>query len=73
MAMLVLTRLHLLTPEQVAGRDVEPARARLHQLIAGDREAIHIAATGCQECASAGMAATSATTISNATPINGTR
>ncbi len=46
MAMVVLTRLHLLTPEQVAGWDVEPARARLHQLIAGDREAIHIAATG---------------------------
>jgi hypothetical protein len=42
MAMVVLTRLHLLTPEQVAGRDVEPARARVHQLIAGDREAIHL-------------------------------
>src|SRR5262245_63577467 len=37
MAMVVLTRLHLLTLEHVAGWDVEPARARLHQLIAGDR------------------------------------
>ena len=46
MAMVVLTRLHLLTAEQVAGRDVEPARARLHQLSAGDREAIHTAAAG---------------------------
>ena len=44
MAMVVLTRLHLLTLEQIAGRDVEPAGSRLHQLIAGDREAIHIAA-----------------------------
>jgi hypothetical protein len=41
-AMAVLTRLHLLTLEQVAGRDVKPARTRLHQLIAGDREAIHV-------------------------------
>jgi hypothetical protein len=67
-AMLVLTRLHLLTLEQVAGRDVKPVRTRLHQLIAGDREAIHVAAAGCgyQECASAGMAATNAATISNA-------
>src|SRR5262245_55281693 len=46
MAMVVLTRLHLLTREQVAGRDVEPARALLHKLIAGNREAIHIAAAG---------------------------
>ena len=45
-AMVVLTRLHLLTLEQVAGRDVKPARTRLHQLIAGDREAIHVAAAG---------------------------
>src|SRR6516165_7864012 len=44
MAMGVLTRLHLLTLEQVAGRDIKPARTRLHQLIAGDREAIHVAA-----------------------------
>src|SRR5262245_34191639 len=46
MAMLVLTRLHLFTLEHVAGRDVKPARTRLHQLIAGDREAIHVAAAG---------------------------
>ena len=45
-AMVVLTRLHLLTLEQVAGRDVKPVRTRLHQLIAGDREAIHVAAAG---------------------------
>src|SRR5262249_32345423 len=44
--MLVLTRLHLFTLEHVAGRDVKPARTRLHQLIAGDREAIHVAAAG---------------------------
>jgi hypothetical protein len=30
MAIAVLTRLHLLTFEQVAGRDVEPTRTRLH-------------------------------------------
>jgi len=47
MAMVVLTRLHLFTPKQVAGRDVKPARTRLHQLIASDREAIHVAAA-CQ-------------------------
>jgi hypothetical protein len=46
MTMMILTRLHLLTSEQVAGRDMESARARLYQPIAGDREAIHIAATG---------------------------
>jgi hypothetical protein len=46
MAIVVLTRLYLLTLEHVAGRDVEPARNRLHQLIAGDREAIHLAAAG---------------------------
>src|SRR5258708_39745142 len=46
MAVVVLTRLHLLTVEQVAGRDVKPARTCLHQLIAGDREAIHVAAGG---------------------------
>ena len=44
MAMVVLTRLHLLTLEQIASRDVEPAGSCLHQLIAGDREAIHTAA-----------------------------
>ncbi len=44
MAVVVLTRLHLLTVEQVASRDVKPARTRLHQLIAGNREAIHVAA-----------------------------
>src|SRR5262249_19742839 len=46
MAMLVLTRLHLFMLEHVTGRDVKPARTRLHQLIAGDREAIHVAAAG---------------------------
>jgi hypothetical protein len=46
MAMVVLTRLHLLALEQVAGRDVKPAGNSLHQLIAGDREAIHVAAAG---------------------------
>ena len=46
MAMLVLTRLHLFTLEHVAGRNVKPARTCLHQLIAGDREAIHLAAAG---------------------------
>ena len=46
MAIVVLTRLYLLTLEHVAGRDVEPAGNRLHQLIAGDREAIHLAAAG---------------------------
>jgi len=46
MAMVVLTRLHLLTLEQAAGRDVEPAGNRLYQLIAGNREAIHITAAG---------------------------
>ena len=46
MAMVVLTRPHLFTLEQVPGRDVEPAGNRLHQLIARDREAIHITAAG---------------------------
>src|SRR5262249_585962 len=46
MAVLVLTRLHLFTLEQIAGGDVEPARNRLYQLIASDREAIHVAAAG---------------------------
>src|SRR5262245_42256136 len=46
MAMVVLTRLHLLTLEHVAGRDIKPARTRLHQLIADDREAIDVAAAG---------------------------
>jgi hypothetical protein len=46
MAMEVLTRLHLLTLEEVAGWDIEPAGKRFHQLIAGDREAIHIPAAG---------------------------
>ncbi len=35
MAMVILTRLDLLTFEQVARRDVEPAGYCLHQLIAG--------------------------------------
>jgi hypothetical protein len=46
MAVVVLTRLRLLTLEQVAGRDVEPAGNRIYQLIAGDREAVHAAAAG---------------------------
>ena len=45
MAMMILTRLDLFTLEQVACRDVEPAGYCLHQLMAGDGEAIHIAAT----------------------------
>ena len=44
MAMVVLTRLHLLALEQIASRDVEPAGSRLHQLIAGDRKTIYVAA-----------------------------
>ena len=46
MAMVVLTRLHLFTLEQVTCRHVEPACNRLHQLIAADWEAIQIAAAG---------------------------
>jgi hypothetical protein len=46
MAMVVLTWLHLFTPEEVAGRDIEPAGTCLHQLVAGDWETIHIAAAG---------------------------
>ena len=46
MTMVILTRLDLLTLEQVACWDVEPAGNCLHQLIAGDGEAIHIAAAG---------------------------
>ena len=54
MAAVVLTWLHLLSVEQVTCRDAEPAVNRLHQLIAGDGKAIHIAAqaSGYQECAS---------------------
>jgi len=44
--MVILTRLHLFTLETVAGRDVKPAGDRLYQLVAGDREAIHIVAAG---------------------------
>ena len=40
MAMDVLARLHLLTLEQVAGWDIEPAGNRFHQLVAGDQEVI---------------------------------
>jgi hypothetical protein len=46
MAMEVLTRLDLLTLEQIAGWDIEPTGNRVHQLIAGDREAINIPAAG---------------------------
>jgi hypothetical protein len=46
MAMVILTRPDLLRLEQVTCRDVEPAGTCLHQLIAGDGEAIHIAAAG---------------------------
>jgi len=46
MAAVVLTWLHLLSVEQVTCRDAEPAVNRLHQLIAGDGKAIHIAAAG---------------------------
>src|SRR6476620_12556823 len=44
MAMMILTGSDLLTREQVACWNVKPAGNRLHQLIAGDRETIHIAA-----------------------------
>ena len=44
MAIVILTRLDLLTPELVTCRDVEPAVTCLHQLIACDGEAILIAA-----------------------------
>ena len=44
MAMVILIRLNLLALEQVACRDVEPAGNCLHQLIAGNCEAIHVAA-----------------------------
>jgi hypothetical protein len=40
MAVMVLTWLHLFTLEQVAGRDIEPAGNRFHQLVAGDQEVI---------------------------------
>jgi len=45
-AIVVLTQLNLLTLEQIAGGNVKPTGNRLHQLIAQDREAIHIAAAG---------------------------
>ena len=44
MAIVILTRLNLLALEQIACRDVEPAGTCLHQLIAGNWEAIHVAA-----------------------------
>ena len=44
MAVEVLTRLHLLTLKEVAGGDIEPTGDGFHQLVAGNREAIHIAA-----------------------------
>ena len=46
MTMVILTGLYLLSVEQVTGRDVKPAGKCLHQLIAGDGKAIHIAAAG---------------------------
>ena len=46
MTMLILARLDLLALEQAVCRNIEPAGNRLHQLIAGDREAINIAAAG---------------------------
>jgi len=45
-AMVVLTWLHLFTMEHVAGRNIEPAGHGFHQLVAGDRKAIRIAAAG---------------------------
>jgi hypothetical protein len=74
MAIEVLTRLHLLTLEQIAGWDIEPAGNRFHQLVAGDREAIHIpaAGSGYQECAIAGIAATNVATMSNGSRMRGT-
>ena len=46
MAIVILTGLYLLSVEQVTGREVKPAGNCLHQLIAGDGKAIHIAAAG---------------------------
>ena len=46
MAMVILTGLYLLSIEQVTRRDVKPAGNCLHQLIADDGKAIHIAAAG---------------------------
>src|SRR6516165_3245079 len=46
MAMVVLTWLHLFSLEEVAGWDIKPAGTCLHQLVAGDGKAIHIAAAG---------------------------
>jgi len=46
MTMPILARLDLLALEQAVCRNIEPAGNRLHQLIAGDREAINIAAAG---------------------------
>ena len=46
MAMMILTGLDLLTPEQVACWNVKPAGNCLHQLIAGHGKAIQIAAAG---------------------------
>ena len=72
MAVVVLTRLHLFTLEQIAGRDVEPAGNRLYQLIAGDREAIHAAAAGQRipRMRQRRDGATSTTTMSNASRIS---
>ena len=70
MAVAVLTRLHLLALEQIAGRDVEPAGNRLYQLITGDQSMLPQQANGYQECASAGTVATSAATMSNASRIS---
>ena len=46
MAVVILTGLDLLTPEQVACWNVKPAGNCIHQLIAGYGKAIHIAAAG---------------------------
>ena len=48
MAMAILTRLNLLSVKQIASGDVEPAGNCLHQLIAGDWEAIQVATTVCR-------------------------
>jgi len=46
MAMMIPTRLDLITREQVSRWNIKPARNSLHQLIAGDGKTIYIAAAG---------------------------
>ena len=46
MAMMIPTRLDLITREQVSRWNIKPAENSLHQLIAGNGITIHIAAAG---------------------------